>query len=268
MNTAPTQTAVITGASRGLGAEYARLLAQRGFNLLLVARDADRLNRLAREISAAHGNRVEIFVADVTREPDLQALEERLAADDSIEILVNNAGAALFSSGASIEADAVQRLVALNIISLTRLTTATLQGMQERGHGKIINIASVLGLHYLPNSAVYSGTKAFVIAYSRSLQAEFAAKGIQIQAVLPGALKTDLWQDAGLPHTNLPQEWLMTAEEAARAALAGFDLKEDVTVLSLPDLEDWTRFEQARQALIPNLSRTTPADRYLQPETA
>jgi short-subunit dehydrogenase len=151
---------------------------------------------------------------------------------------------------------------------LTRLTYAAAPAFVSRGAGTIINIASVVAVQPEILNGVYAGTKAFVLAFSRSLATELTGKGIRVQVVLPGATATKFWADAGLPVENLPAEIVMPADEMVDAALAGLDQGEFATVPALPDAADWNAFESARQALFPNLSRASAAARYVVLPTA
>lgn len=146
--------------------------------------------------------------------------------------------------------------------ALTRLTYAAVPGFVARGGGSIINIASIVGVAPEVLNGVYGGTKAFVLALSRSLHHELSDKKIRIQAVLPGATATDFWQIAGTPVEHLPGEIVMRAEDMVDATLAGFDQGELITLPSLPNIADWDACEAARQKLMPNLSRRVPAARY------
>jgi short-subunit dehydrogenase len=254
-------TALITGASTGLGAAYARRLAQRGHHLILVARNKQRLDTLATEITAT-GHTVDILIADLTNPTELATVEDRLRTDDTIDTLVNNAGGSLFSPLNGADTDALDNLITLNVTALTRLTTAAVGGLVTRGHGTIINIASALALNIMPVSAAYSGTKAYVLAFTQSLQQELTDTGVHAQVVLPGALSTEFWDGSGIELSALPTDWIMTPADAADAALTGLDNGEPVTIPSLPDLGDWDDYEAGRHKLIPNLSLTTPAPRY------
>jgi short-subunit dehydrogenase len=255
-------TALVTGASTGIGAIYAQRLAQRGYNLILVARDRQRLLNLSNEITAKTGRKAEAFAADLTVKADLKRTEERLRSDNSITALVNNAG---FGGGAKLidsNIDEMENMIQLNVTALTRLTSAVLPGFLERSNGLIINIASVVALSPELLNGVYSGTKAFVVNLTQSLHHELKDKGIRVQAVLPGATRTPFWDRAQLPVDNLPEEKVMMAEEMVDASLAGLDQGELITIPSLPDLADWERFEAARKALGPNLTHNHSAARY------
>jgi short-subunit dehydrogenase len=153
-------------------------------------------------------------------------------------------------------------MIALNVNALMRLTYAAVPGFVARGGGTLINIASVVGIAPEVLNGVYGGSKAFVVALTQSLQHELKDKNIRIQAVLPGATATEFWGIAGTPVEHLPGEIVMKAEDLVDAALAGLDQGEVITVPSLPDAADWQAYETARQKLMPNLSRSTPAARY------
>src|SRR5262249_9789013 len=131
-----------------------------------------------------------------------------------------------------------------------------------RGQGTVINIASIVAVAPEMLNGVYGGTKAFVLAFTQSLQHELADKGVRVQAVLPGATATDFWDVAGVPVAHLPQQIVMSAEPLVAAAFAGLDAGEVVTLPSLPEASQWDSFEAARRAMGPHLSRTVPAARY------
>jgi short-subunit dehydrogenase len=255
-------TALVTGASTGLGAGYARRLAERGHDLILVARNTERLEALATEIAAATGRSVEVLVADLTVPSQLAAVETRLREDSSIDVLINNAGGSLFGTVAGGDVAAYDNLIALNVVALTRLATAAVDGFTPRGTGTIVNLSSALAINFLPASAVYSGTKSYVLTFTQSLQAELADTGIRVQAVLPGALRTEFWDGSGIELSDLPGDWIMSSDDAVSAALAGLDANEPISILSLPDSADLDAFEQARQTLAPQLSLSVPAARY------
>jgi short-subunit dehydrogenase len=215
--------AVVTGASAGIGAVYAQRLAARSFDLVLVARRADRLEALSKELKDKCGAHVEIVAADLTNSKDLARVEKLLAANTRIAMLVNNAGTAKLAPLVGTSTEDAASMIALNVTALTRLTQAVLQGFIARNSGAIVNVASVLSLHALPISGVYSGTKGYVLNFSRSLQAELAETGVKVQIVLPGTTSTELWGIAGVPLSQLNHASIMTAENMVDASLAGFD---------------------------------------------
>jgi len=254
--------AVITGASSGIGAVYADRLARRGHDLLLIARRHDRLQQLAAEIAGRTGRKVEVLAADLGAPADLARVERVLRDDPRITVLVNNAGVAAVTPLLDANVDDMSRMIALNVDALMRLTYAVVPAFVRRGLGTIINIASIVAVAPELLNGVYGGTKAFVLAFSQSLRKELADKGVRVQVVLPGATATDLWSIAGRPVEQLPKEIVMSVDDLVDAALAGLDQGEFVTLPALRQTEQWEAYEGARQALMPNLSRATPADRY------
>ena len=254
-------TALITGASTGIGAVYADRLAKRGYDLILVARSEERLSEAAARLKPS-GRKIETMVADLTKKEDVQRVAERLSSDSTITALVNNAG--LGSAGKLLDSniDDLESMIYLNVTALTRLALAALPGFVARKNGLLINIASVVALAPELLNGTYSGSKAYVVNFTQALKNEVEGKGVTVQAVLPGATATPFWGKAGLPVEHLPSDWVMTAEDMVDASLAGLDQNELITVPALPDLADWERYEAARKALGPNLSRQKPAARY------
>jgi short-subunit dehydrogenase len=257
-------TALITGASSGIGAIYADRLARRGYDLILVARNGERLQALAARLSDETGRSVETIVADLGDAAGLARIETVLRTDPKITLLLNNAGVGATQPLLESEIGKMDAMVALNVTAPMRLTYAAAPGFVARGGGTIINIASIVAVAPETLNGVYGGTKAFLLAFSQSLHQELAGSGVRVQAVLPGATATDFWEISGKPVEQLPQAIVMSAGDMVDAALAGLDQGELVTIPALPELEDWHSFEAARQVLRPNLSRAQPAVRYLQ----
>ncbi|MDI7861169.1 SDR family oxidoreductase [Rhizobiaceae bacterium n13] len=255
-------TALITGASSGIGAIYADRLARRGYDLILVARNRSRLEELARRIADQTGRTIEVVAADLGDKSDLARIEKVLRTDASITLLVNNAGVGATAPLLASDVEKMEEMITLNVTALTRLTYAAVPAFVARNTGAIINIASIVGVAPEVLNGVYGGTKAFVLAFTLSLQKELADKNIRVQAVLPGATATDFWGVAGTPVEHLPGEIVMPAEAMVDAALSGLDLGEGITIPSLPEVADWEAYEEARQKLMPNLSRSVPAARY------
>ncbi len=255
-------TALITGASSGIGAVYADRLARQGYDLILVARTVERLRTAAGKLTRETGRTVEIVAADLTKPADLAQVETLLKTDSSITLLVNNAGVGATAPLMNADVEKMQEMIALNVTALTRLTYAAAPGFVARGTGTIINIASIVAIAPEMLNGVYGGSKAFVLAFSQSLHHELASKGVRVQAVLPGATATEFWSIAGTPIEHLPQEIVMTTDDMVDAALAGLAQGELVTIPALPDQKDWAAYEGARQALMPNLSKAEPAARY------
>lgn len=255
-------TAVITGASSGIGAIYADRLARQGYDLILVARNAAKLDQVANRLRLETKRSIEIVPADLIDRSDIQTVEDLLRNDPRIAMLVNNAGVGATAPLIEASVAKMQDMIDLNVTALMRLTYAAVPAFAARGDGTIINIASVVGIAPELLNGVYGGTKAFVIAFSRSLLHEFAAKGLRVQVVLPGATETDFWDIAGTPIAHLPSGIVMPAEQMVDAALAGLAMGEFVTIPSLPEQADWVAFEEARSRLLPYLSLAKPAMRY------
>jgi short-subunit dehydrogenase len=262
-NTASKGTALITGASTGIGAVYADRLAHRGYDLILVARNGELLNQLSTSLAAKTGRTIEAFPADLTNKEDLRKVEARLRADASITTLVNNAGFGGVSSLLESKVDEMENMIDLNVTALTRLALAVLPGLVERKQGAVINISSIVAIAPEMLNGVYGATKAFVLSLTQSLYKDLKGKGVQVQAVLPGATASEFWGRAGIggPH-NLPAGIVMSSEEMVDASLVAFDRGELVTIPALPDVAQWDALEAARLAMGPNLSKERSAERY------
>ncbi|TNC09616.1 SDR family oxidoreductase [Methylobacterium terricola] len=252
--------ALITGASSGIGATYAERLARRGHALVLVARDAARLDRVAERLRAETGVAVDVLPADLTDPAGLAAVEARLRDDARIGILVNNAGAAAPAGFTAADLAPQYHLVALNVVAPTRLAGAAAQAFPGRGGGAIVNLASVVALapEWLPG--VYGATKAYMLTLSQALQAELGPRGVYVQAVLPAATRTEIWERSDRAVESL--QGVMEVGEMVDAALTGFDRREAVTIPSLPDAGQWEAFEAARRAMVPNFAQGHAAARY------
>ncbi len=262
MSTAFKGVALITGASTGIGATYADRLARRGYELILVARDAYRLATLAQGIRQQSGVGVETLPADLTDRSALKQVEKRLKSDQRISLLVNNAGVAVMGSLIGADIDRIDSMIQLNVVAATRLAAAALPGFVERRNGTLINIGSVVALAPERISGSYSGTKAYLLNFTQNIQNEVADTGVRVQAVLPGATRTEIWERAGANVDEIPAERLMDVDELVDAALAGLDQGELVTIPSLPEVADWQAYNDARLKFGPNLSRNRPASRY------
>lgn len=254
--------AVVTGASAGIGAEYALQLARRGHDLILVARNRARLEALAARVTGETGRAVEVVEADLATAEGVRRAEDVLRSDAGISTLVNNAGVGAVTPLLGSDPDKMSEMIAINVLALTRLTMAVAPALVARSGGTIINIASIVAVKPELLNGVYGATKAFVLAYSQSLHHELSGKGVRIQAVLPGATRTEFWDIAGAPADALPEAIVMSARDMVSAALAGLDQGELVTIPSLPDPADWERYDSARKALEPNLSHSKPAARF------
>ena len=255
-------TALITGASSGIGKVYADRLAHRGYGLILVARDKDRLVSLAAKLSAEAGVKAEVLQADLTDKADLLRVEQRLRDDASITLFLNNAGIGGNGPLSVADPDGVEKIVNLNVLAVARLASAAAHAFGARKEGAILNVGSVLGLAPEMFPGVYPATKSFVLTLTQSLHAELGKNGVRVQAVLPGATRTEIWERSGKNVDELPAEMVMDVDEMVDAALAGFDQGELVTIPALPDAADFQALETARLKLAPNLSRNHAAARY------
>ena len=255
-------TALVTGASSGIGAVYADRLAHRGHDLILVARDLARLEALAERLRAEIGRRVEVLPADLSVPADVARIEARLDSDPAITVLVNNAGVSL--SGGLLQNGAAElaRLIAVNITAPTLLAAAAGKAFVQRKAGSIINIASVLALAPEALDGVYSGSKAYLLNLSLKLALDVKDAGVRVQAVLPGATRTEIWERSGKDVDALLPGQVMGVDDLVDAALVGFDKGEVVTIPPLADEGQWIAYNSARLAMAPNLSRSQVADRY------
>jgi short-subunit dehydrogenase len=261
MSTNTKGAALITGASTGIGATYADRLAKRGYDLILVARDEARLNALAERLRSQTGVKVEVIVADLTDKADLLKLEQRVATDTSIAALVNNAGVAGANDFVASDPDAFEKMIQLNVTAVTRLAAAAARNFIPRNKGAIVNLASVVGVMPELGMPVYGATKAFVTYLTQGLRVQFGDSAVRLQAVLPGATRTEIWERSGQDVNSLDPNMVMGVDDMVDAALAGFDQGELVTIPSLPDAADWEGALAAKAKLYPNLSRSEPAAR-------
>ena len=254
-------TAVVTGASAGIGAIYADRLAKRGYDLILVARNESRLNELATRLKNDTGRSVKTVVADLADKQDLLKVENLLREDASITMLVNNAGVGSVASILKADVDEMEQMIALNITALTRLTYAITPVFVEKKAGTIINISSVVGIAAELLNGVYNASKAYVLAFGHKLQKELADTGVRVQTVLPAATSTEFWDVAGYA-AQKENASTMSAVDLVDAALVGLDKGELVTIPTLQDGADWDNWEAARRALTPKFTNAKPAPRY------
>jgi hypothetical protein len=254
-------TAVITGGSSGIGAVYADRLAGQGYDLVLVARRADRLQEVADRLAYAYGRKVKTIVADLSVDADLRRVEQAVATDDSVTLLINNAGVAGLETIADADADTAERMIKVNVVALTRLTRAVLPGLLARNRGAIINIASVVA-YGIAVGGIYSGTKAYVANFTEALQKEVAGTNVKVQSVVPGPIRTELWDVSGISLDGINPDWIMSAEDLVDAALAGLAQGETVTAPGLADAAGLATYLGARDQFFGSLFSGKPAARY------
>jgi short-subunit dehydrogenase len=216
----PKPVALITGASSGIGEVFARKLTAKGYRVILVARRKERLERLAAALPDA-----EVIVADLTSEPDLQKVEQYIAAQTRLEILVNNAGFGTPGLFHVADGDAQDRMHRLHVIATARLTRAALRGMLERSRGSIINVSSVAGFLQAPFSVTYNATKAWMNSFTTGLDIEL--QGIQspvrVQSLCPGFTVTEFHDALGVDRGSIPKSLWLSAEEVVDASLRGLE---------------------------------------------
>jgi short-subunit dehydrogenase len=218
----PRASALVTGASTGIGRAFAERLGRDQHDLVLVARDAERLEALAKELSAKHGAHAEVLAADLTDPAGLARVEERLRSDPP-DLLVNNAGFGTVGRFAELDLETEEGEIRLNVLALMRLTHVLVPTLIERGRGGIINVSSLAGESPGPFMATYAGTKAFVTTFTESLAEELRGTGVHVQAVLPGFTKTEFQARAGVNDSAVPGFAWLTAEEVVDASLAALE---------------------------------------------
>jgi short-subunit dehydrogenase len=219
--------ALVTGASVGIGEQFARILAERGNDLVLVARDQARLEALAKELEAKHGTHAEVLTADLIDTDDLARVEAR-ARD--VDTLINNAGFGSFGNFHELDVDTEDREVRLNVLAVVRLTHAAAGGMVARGRGAILNVASLAGFQPTPNDATYAATKAFVLSFTQAVHVELKGTGVSVSVLAPGFTKTEFQARASFDPKSVPSLLWQEAEPVARAGLDGLAKNRPVIV--------------------------------------
>ncbi|MGV9406431.1 SDR family NAD(P)-dependent oxidoreductase [Streptomyces sp. NPDC003667] len=266
----PARRAVVTGASSGIGTEYAAALAARGWDLVLVARRADRLDALAGRLREESGAAVEPMAADLAHSPDLSRVAARVAAGD-VALLVNNAGINGYGPFAEVDAALLAKVIDVNVVAPTVLTRAALPHMLARGRGAVVNVASLLAFagalppDPLPHRAVYGGTKGYMVTFTRTLAAELAGAPVRVQVVCPGLTATEFHLGTGeapvAGEARVHDEGGMPAADVVEASLAALESDEVVCVPGLSDPGAVTLLADAERALRAG-SGATLAPRY------
>lgn len=215
--------ALITGASSGIGAEFARRLAALGMHLVVVARRSDRLNDLAAELYARHHTRCEIIVSDLSEPREAAVLADQVSQRGiTVELLINNAGFAVVSEVEKTDVDRVLQMLRLNVMTVSELTYRFLPGMLARGHGGIINVSSVTAFQPVAYMAAYAASKSYILHFTEALWAEVRDQGVTLMAMCPGTTQTELFEVAGVP-AWLKKRPSHSAEKVVRGALRAFE---------------------------------------------
>jgi short-subunit dehydrogenase len=223
--------ALVTGASNGIGASFVRLLGGAGYDLVMVARGAPALERVADEVRHQHDVATEVIAADLADQEQLAVVEARAASvDDPIELLVNNAGVGSAGAFIDLPIDGEVAQVDLNITALVRLTHAVLPGMVGRGRGGIINVSSLGGFQPAPLNATYSATKAFVLSFTEAVHEEVLGSGVQVSCLCPGFTRTGFQERSGMSAPGIPEFAWQSADQVAEAGWAGWQQNRAVVV--------------------------------------
>jgi short-subunit dehydrogenase len=217
-------TALVTGASAGIGRAFAEQLAARGHDLVVVARDAARLEALAKELDAAHGAKVEVLAADLATGEGINTVELRVVDDARpVDLLVNNAGFGTVGKFHELPISREISEIGLNVVAVVRLTHAALAGMVARGRGGVINVASIAAYQPTPLNATYGATKAYVSSLSQAVHEELAGTGVNCMVLCPGFTRTEFQERAGIDSSGVPDFLWQDAATVVTHALAAFD---------------------------------------------
>ncbi len=254
--------AVVTGASSGIGSVYADRLAAQGHPLLIIARRGERLEALAKRLKDQYAIDVETLTLDLSNGNDLLRLEERLRSDN-VDVLVNNAGGGGLGLLSSTSVDKMEALIRLNIIAATRLSQAVLTGFRQRSRGTLINLGSIIAFWPSATAAVYSGTKTYILNFTRSIAMEFEGTNIRVQVVMPGPVRTEFFSSQGMSDSVFPDEYYISAAQLVDAAMIGLEQGEIVTNPTMGDPKVWENMERARANYFASVSSGEVAPRYL-----
>ena len=256
-------TALITGASAGIGRSYAEQLAARGHDLVLTARRADRLQAIGDDLAARHGIAAEIIAADLGTEDGAGTLERRIRDGAAIDLVVNNAAFPTKGLVAELDFAALEAMLRVNVVALARLSHAAMHRMTRAGRGAIINVASGTAFRQMLGNAGYGSSKSFVAAFTRHMQAEAQGSGVYVQLLIPGLIATGFHELVGGSVAQFPPERVMQPDDLVAASLRAAASLEPVCIPSLPDMKDWDAYVAAETKLTENTSRDRVAARYL-----
>ncbi len=258
-------TAIVTGASSGIGKLFADRLAARGYDVVLVARREDRLRAIAADLESRFPVRAEVLVADLSDPAGVAAVSKRISGDPSVSFVVNNAGYSTIKTLVETSDEVIANMIALNVTALTTLSKAALVRFTEKGAGTLINIGSGAGFAPFPGVGipVYASTKAYVFLLTKYLQNEVEGTGVNVRLVLPGAVVSEGWDVAGGADLEpLPDAIVMSTEDCVDAVMAGVDQGEPVIAPSLADLSLLEAYDSASGTLLQSMFNAEPAARY------
>jgi short-subunit dehydrogenase len=258
----PRPRALITGASSGIGLSYARHLARTGHDLIIVARRGNLLADLKRELEQAHNIDVEIIVSDLAQALDVARVAERIETGAPVDMLINNAGYAARGKVAALDPDALDEMLRVNVLALSRLSRSAMGRMVAQGRGSIINIASATVFLLLPGNAGYGSSKSYVAAFTRHMQLEAQGTGVRVQLLVPGVVATEFHRIAGADLTQFPPAMIMQVDDLVVASLRALEMDEEVCIPSLPELATWESYLAAERAVAADVSRDRIASRY------
>lgn len=222
--------ALVTGASAGLGREFAIQLARRGYDLVIVARDEERLRSLATELQHTTGIAVEVLHADLTKDGDVSAVVDRID-HGPLDVLVNNAGFGTRGTMAKTSREGQEAMLRVHVLAMHRLTQAAVQRMVPAGRGSIVNVASVASWLISPGNINYNSTKAWQRVYSEGLALELHGKGVYVQALCPGYTHTEFHQRGGMNKKSVPGWWWMNADRVVKESLDAMENRRPVVVV-------------------------------------
>lgn len=225
------RTALVTGASRGIGYELTKLFASDGYDIVLVAQSEDRLERIGAALEDAYNITATVIAKDLSVSGAAEDLSDAIITEDiHVDTLVNNAGMTTYGRFCETDLKRDQRILQLNLVTATELTKLFARPMRERGDGQILNVSSLAGVYPIPNATVYGATKSYLISFSVALADELAEDGITVTVLCPGTTDTAILEKGGVENSALPEKAHLTAEEVAQSGYNGLQQGKAVVV--------------------------------------
>ena len=264
-NSSSRPLALVTGASSGIGRAYAQRLAADGYDLVVVARRAERLDEVKRQLESAHGVSVQPLVADLSTESGRRAVDA-LATQPRLEFVVDSAALTYYMPILDLPRDKAEELVNLNVLAPVQIIHAALPGMVERGKGTVVSFSSLLAFSaasenpQLPNRAVYAASKAFLLAFIQLLAVELRDSGVKVQVVCPAIVKTEFHTRQNIDMSSRPR---IEPEDVVKASIIGLERGEVVCIPTLDDSDRLQHHEQAEAEVLSATMRPSLAERYL-----